>query len=86
MTPITTLSVQTPVPTVEPRGARVAVAAVLALRDAWATLRRGLAQRRAHSRRIAEANDLRSIARAMDRHDPRVACEMRAAADRHELG
>jgi serine/threonine protein kinase HipA of HipAB toxin-antitoxin module len=86
MTPITTLTVQTPTPTIEPRGARVAVAAVLALRDAWASLRRGLAQRRAYSRRVAEANELRAIARAMDRHDPRVACEMRAAADRHELG
>lgn len=86
MTPITNVTVLSPVPTVEPRGARVAVAAVLALRDAFTALRRGLAERRAHNRRVAEANELRAIARAMDRHDPRVANEMRAAADRHELG
>jgi hypothetical protein len=83
---MTTVTVRTPTPVVEPRGARVAVAAVLALRDAWAALRRGLVQRRAYSRRVREANELRAIARAMDRYDPRVAVEMRAAADRHELG
>ncbi len=83
---MTTVSVHTPAQVAEPRGARVAVAAVLALREAWGSLRRGLAQRRAYNRRIAEAAELRGIARAMDRHDPRVAAEMRAAADRHELG
>jgi len=83
---MSSVTVHTPAQVAEPRGARVAVAAVLALREAWAGLRRGLAQRRAYNRRIAEAAELRGIARAMDRHDPRVAAEMRAAADRHELG
>lgn len=83
---MTTVTVQTPAPVAEPRGARAAVAAVLALREAFATLRQGLAQHRAYRGRVAEAAKLRAMAREMARHDPRVASEMFAAADRHELG
>jgi hypothetical protein len=83
---MTTITVRTPVEVAEPRGARAAVAAVLALREAWASLRSGLAQQRAYSRRVAEAAKVRAMARQMNQHDPRVAAEMYAAADRHELG
>jgi hypothetical protein len=83
---MTTVTVHTPVQVAEPRGARVAVAAVLALRAAFAALRRGLAQHRAYRSRVAEAAKVRAMARQMARHDPRVAAEMLAAADRHERG
>jgi hypothetical protein len=83
---MTTVTVHTPAQVAEPRGARVAVAAVLALREAYAALRRGLAQHRIYRSRVAEAAKVRAMARQMARHDPRVAAEMYAAADRHELG
>lgn len=83
---MTTVTVHTPVEVAEPRGARAAVAAVLALRDAWTALRAAMAQQRAYSRRVAEAAKVRAMARQMNAHDPRVAAEMYAAADRHELG
>ncbi len=83
---MTTVTVHTPAQVVEPRGARAAVAAVLALRQAWASLRAGLAQHRAYRSRVAEAAKVRAMANQMARHDPRVAAEMYAAADRHELG
>lgn len=83
---MTTITVHTPAQIAEPRGAQLAVAAVLALRDAWSQLRTGLAQHRAHRSRIAEAAKVRAMAREMAGHDPRVAAEMYAAADRHELG
>lgn len=83
---MTTVNVHTPAHVAEPRGARVAVAAVLALREAFRTLRQGLAQHRAHRTRVAEAAKVRAMAREMARRDPRVAAEMLAAADRHERG
>jgi hypothetical protein len=83
---MTTVTVHTPAQVAEPRGARAAVAAVLALREAFAALRRGLAHQRAFRNRVAEAAKVRAMARQMNRHDPRVAAEMYAAADRHELG
>jgi hypothetical protein len=83
---MSTATVHTPAHTAEPRGARLAAAAWLALRDALLALRQGLAERHAHRRRLAEAANVRALARQMHRHDPRVAVEMMAAADRHELG
>lgn len=83
---MTTVTVHVPAQIAEPRGAAAAVAAVLALRAAFAALRRGLAHHRSYRDRIAEAAEARAMARQMARHDPRVASEMFAAADRHEQG
>jgi hypothetical protein len=83
---MSTVTVHPTAPVAEPRGARWAVSAVLALRDAFQQLRAGLAERSAHHRRIAEANKLRTLARQVALHDRRVAHEMFAAADRHEQG
>jgi hypothetical protein len=83
---MTTVTVHTPAHVAEPRGARVAVAAVLALREAYASLRQGMARHHAYRSRVAEAARVRAMAREVARHDPRVAAEMLAAADRHERG
>ena len=83
---MTTITVNTPVPVEEPRGARAAVAVVQALREAWAAGRTAWARQRTQRRLVAEANEVRAMARDMARHDPRVAFEMMAAADRHERG
>ncbi|MEY3251960.1 MAG: hypothetical protein RL227_933 [Pseudomonadota bacterium] len=83
---MTTITVHTPAHVAEPRGAQVAVAAVLGLRKAWASLRAGLVTQHAYRSRIAEAAKLRKLAREMAGYDPRVAAEMFAAADRYELG
>lgn len=81
---MTLITLHTPAQIAEPRGARVAVEAVLALREAVAALRRGLARHRAYRGRVAEAAQVRAMAGEIAGHDPRVAAELYAAADRHE--
>lgn len=81
---MTLITIHTPAQVAEPRGARVAVEAVLALCEAVAALRRGLARHRAYRGRLAEAEQVRAMAREIAGHDPRVAAELYAAADRHE--
>ena len=83
---MTTITVHTPAPVAEPRGARAAVAVVLAVVDAVRHLRRGLAQRRDFRRRVIEANELRAYARHLNALDHGFAADLRAAADRHERG
>lgn len=83
---MTLITLHTPAQIAEPRGARIAVEAVLALCEAVAALRRGLARHRAYRSRAAEAAQVRAIARETACHDPRVAAELYAAADRHERG
>jgi hypothetical protein len=45
-----------------------------------------MARHHAYRSRVAEAARVRAMAREVARHDPRVAAEMLAAADRHERG
>jgi hypothetical protein len=83
---MTTVTVHSPAQVAEPRGARAAVAIVMAVIDAFAHLRRGFAQRRDFQRRVIEANELRAYARQVGARDLGFAADLRAAADRHELG
>lgn len=83
---MTTVTVHTPAQVAEPRGARAAVAVVMAVVDAVRHLRRGMAQRRDFQRRVLEANQLRAYAHQVNARDHGFAADLRAAADRHELG
>ncbi len=81
---MTTVTVHAPAHVAEPRGAAAAVAVVLAIRDAFRTLREGVAHHRDYQRRVVEANELRAYAHSIARSEPGMAADLRAAADRHE--
>ena len=83
---MSTITVQSPIKVVAPRGA--AWAATLALRLlAWIeTTQRARAERRQQANRQGEAAELRRHAMRFARHDPRFTSDLMAAADRHERG
>ena len=85
-TTMSTITVQSPIRVVAPRGA--AWAAALALRVlSWVEATQSArAERREQANRQGEATALRQHAMRFARHDPRFTADLMAAADRHERG
>jgi hypothetical protein len=81
---MTTTIVNIPAPTPAPRGALWAANLFYGLlsmgQGAWSAEM----QHRAQRARLAEAAQARAYARELERHDPRSAADLYAAADRHE--
>lgn len=83
---MSTITVNTPVKTLAPRGAAIAATWFVAFLS-WL---KKLSHRREEGRHVAgrqdEAARVRSYAQQIMAHDPRFAADLFAAADRHERG
>ena len=83
---MSTITVQSPIKVVAPRGAAVAAALALRLLGWIEAAQRARAERREQANREGEAAELRKHAMRFARHDPRFTADLMAAADRHERG
>lgn len=83
---MSTITVQSPIKVVAPRGAALAAALAVRLLSWIEDTQRARAERRAQAHRQGEASELRQYAMRFARHDPRFTSDLMAAADRHERG
>jgi len=83
---MTTITVQSPIKVAAPRGASLAAALALRLLGWIADRRSARALRTRRARHLSEASELRQYAMRIASQDPRFACDLNAAADRHERG
>lgn len=81
---MSTVTVNTPVKTTAPRGARVAATWFVAFLNWFEKLSRQREQGRQVSGRQDEAARVRTFAQQIMSQDPRFAADLFAAADRHE--
>ena len=89
MTPETnmsTITVQSPINVVAPRGAAWAAALAVRLLSWIEETQRARVERRVQAGRQGEASELRQYAMRFARHDLRFTSDLLAAADRHERG
>ena len=82
---MTTLTVQVPAKVAVPRGAWIAAAAFTRLLQVLHLKRSARAERDERQQRQREAARVRRHAQRMMEIDPRYACDLLAAADRHEM-
>lgn len=81
---MTTTTVNVPAQTPAPRGALWAANLFYGLLSLGQSVWSAEMQHRARRTRCAEASEVRTYARKLERYDPRSAADLFAAADRHE--
>jgi len=83
---MSTITVQSPIKVVAPRGAALAAELAVRLLRWIEDTQRARAERLALASRHGEASALRQYAMRFASHDPRFTADLMAAADRHERG